>query len=400
MYTSNAYDRRRRRRPPSHPSPFSSAASVATAAALAYGAYRLGSYVWNSYHQEDGYYHSDDDMCECHEDPRDRNIHGDTRCSYRSRRSRGDWSEFNHRQRSHRPPPQEGNDGGNANNLHVSSMVRNGRLVRCRTETTRAMMDFLPTLKKTVAKLTDVGLETEQLKLLRVQRRERNDVTEEERTRERELWNAIKNKSVTRLVTTVYAHTIVFLVLTVQVNLLGGRLLREEGGDEVTGLDRYRSSHQIVLAKTYNHIFANGIPSLVEAVSTVVETVVQGWDVLGSVNDGPFVKKKDCVSLQDISSWMEKVRDEIELRPRRGISSSSALARFIIPEEDKAGNNQDGMSNNESSNELAKYILDETYDLLESPTFANSERSCLDATFAHLQNNGYVKLFDLMNNSN
>ena len=57
------------------------------------------------------------------------------------------------------------------------------------------------------------------------------EINGEERSiwdKEQRLWNYVKNKSVTRLVATIYAHTVIFLVLTVQVNLLGGRLLREE----------------------------------------------------------------------------------------------------------------------------------------------------------------------------
>lgn len=308
---------------------------------------------------------------------------------------------MNHRRRSHRPSPGEGyvhHDGKSSGvasiseeRVTVSPAVRNARMARCRTEISRAMMDFLPTLKKAVVKHTDTSLVTEQLKSIRVARRDGGG--EGDRDRERELWNVVKNKSVTRLLTTVYAHSIVFLVLTVQVNLLGGRLLREEGedtaqGEEAEGLDRYRESHQLVLAKTYEHIFAKGIPALVEVVTNIVEEAMQDWDVLGSI-DG--FEKKDSVSVQDVSHWIERVRDEIEQRLQNGMSPTSVLAKFIIP--DDSDNNQDGMECSEITDELAKYILDETYDLLESPTFATCERTCLDATFSHLQNNGYAKLF-------
>ena len=423
MYGSNHYDTRRRRRRPAHPSPFTTAASVATAAALAYGAYRLGSYIWNSYRDDDDDIffdeeHDDDDDDVLYEwnDNKPRGRHVDTSDeprSYRSRRSRGDWSELNHRRRSHRPSPGEGyqhhngkasvasisEDEGRAN---ISPIVRNARMARCRTEISRAMMDFLPTLKKAIAKQTDVGVETEELKRLRVTRRERGEhetAGDEERIRERELWDAIKNKSVTRLLTTVYAHTVVFLVLTVQVNLLGGRLLRDEAGDsdeaageDADGFEKYRSSHQLVLAKTYEHIFSKGIPSLGEAASSVVEKAVQDWDVLGSVDSG-CAKKKDYVCLTDVSYWIEKMRNELEQRAQKGPSGASTLAQFIIPEEDQVENSQDGMVNENVTDELAKFILDETYDLLESPTFANSEHACLDATFKHLHNDGYAKLF-------
>lgn len=223
-----------------------------------------------------------------------------------------------------------------------------------------------------------------------------NDVRE----RERELWNNIKNKSITRLVTTIYAHTIVFLVLTVQVNLLGGRLLREEqeknqqqqeeGNEEDTldeqssddESDRYRSSHKTVLAKTYHHVFAKGIPSLAAAVAKAVDDAMQNWDVLGG----------DDASLDDVSSWLETVRDVIEKRQEKSGNNSSssatgALVQYVIPDEM-------GQSNDESTmDDLARYILDETYDLLESPTYAHAERLCLDITFTNLREEGYANLF-------
>jgi len=224
------------------------------------------------------------------------------------------------------------------------------------------------------------------LKSIRAQKKENGGGEQSGNIREREgeLWNSIKNKSITRLVTTIYAHTIVFLVLTVQVNLLGGRLLREEQQEESQeeqasspssdGSDRYRSSHKTVLAKTYHHVFSTGIPALVEAVGKAADDVLQNWDVLGG----------DDVSLDDVSFWMETVRDSIEKRQQKGISS--ALVQFIIPD----GAEQ---SNEESMDELARYILDETYDLLESPTYAHAERMCLNITFTHLRVDGYAKLF-------
>ena len=407
MYSSHQYDpsRRRRRTRPPHPSPLSTAATVATAAALAYGAYRLGSHVWNNYLGRDGYDSNDsdsgnEDEFECWDQQRGRDADvstEDRKSNYRSRRSRGDWSELNHRRRSHRPSPGEGylhTPSSQAND--ISPIVRNARMNRCRTETSRAMADFLPTLKKTVGQLTDVSAETEELKLLLQRRKSDNLEGDETRERERELWNIIKNKSVTRLVTTGYAHTIVFLVLTVQVNLLGGRLLREESGeneDDTQGehtSDQYRSSHQLVLAKTYEHVFAKGIPSLEKAVSKIVERVVQDWDVLGSVENGSSMQKKDSVSIQNISDWVDEVRMEIE-QPQKDATPSSALAPFIIPNEDgtSESNHQEKITD-----DLAKYILDETYDLLESPIFANSELICLDATFSQLRSNGYANLFD------
>lgn len=402
---------------------------------MAYGAYRLGSWAWNAYvgkEEEDDYvfgegsgYDSESESDDVGDDF-DHNPNESPRAEFRSRRSRSDWSENNHRHRSNPHSPhhssKRSSTDGATNNAGVgekiissttaaigaavsagisaginaynndqnaaasAQFIRNSRMDRCRLEASRAMMDFLPTLKKAITKETDITNEMEELKSIRAQKKESGDGASSSNFREREgeLWNSIKNKSITRLVTTIYAHTIVFLVLTVQVNLLGGRLLREEQREESQeqqtsssssdGSDRYRSSHKTVLAKTYHHLFSKGIPSLVEAVANASGDVLQNWDVLGG----------DDVSLDDVSAWMEKMRDSIEKRQHKG--NSSALVQFIIPDDVE-------QSSDESMGELARYILDETYDLLESPTYAHAERMCLNITFMSLREDGYTKLF-------
>ncbi|KAL9179523.1 hypothetical protein ACHAXT_008813 [Thalassiosira profunda] len=462
-YANPRYDPSRRRRgrhrraPAAQHSPL---AHIVTTAAVAYGAYRLGSWAWNAYVADDGDKDEEGDFL--YEDYRavERDVRREEGFAdvgaespdrlRRSRRSRVDWDDGHDRSSSPSPPqdyhhhspmrdgekePGGGGEGlvkrgvkkaasaaasglGSAVSAGISAGIhafnesssrpaaqeqeRQLRMGRCRLEASRAMLDFLPTLKKAVAKETDVSSETEGLKRLRVRKREMtemkqrgedgnaeaNDITVEEvtdeeeiiREEERRLWNDIKIKSVARLVTTAYAHTIVFLVLTVQVNLLGGQLLREEQEekDVYNGADRYRNSHQTVLAKTYRYLFANGIPTLAQSVTECVEEALQKWDVFG-----------DEVTQNDVTSWIESVRNNMERRQQKN-GGLSPFVQFVIPPEGEASE-MEGSA--DTSDELAKYILDETYDLLESPTFATAERQCLDATFDLLQQRVTGKLF-------
>ncbi|KAL7525080.1 hypothetical protein ACHAXR_000851, partial [Thalassiosira sp. AJA248-18] len=316
------YDPSRRRRgarhrhpPASHHSPLT---SLATTAAIAYGAYRVGTWAWNTYfgidddddnkdeiendndddndllyewtedyravkrdiRQEEGFspFASDEETDDNEDSPNDNN-NGQI---LRSRRSRIKWGDSHDRSNSPSPSKDyhhhenEGGGGGDgmvkqgmmkkaaamattglgsavsagitagiqsyneksqppANNSIIPDQERRLRMGRCRLEASRAMMDFLPTLKKAIVKETDVTQETDELKQLRVKKREiagfivdngdseTNQIIDEGvkneedaiREKERRLWNEIKNKSMTRLVTTIYAHTIVFLVLTV-----------------------------------------------------------------------------------------------------------------------------------------------------------------------------------------
>eukprot|EP00804_Cyclotella_cryptica_P028601 CCRYP_020780-RA/>CCRYP_020780-RA protein AED:0.04 eAED:0.01 QI:0/0/0/1/1/1/2/0/234 len=175
---------------------------------------------------------------------------------------------------------------------------------------------------------------------------------------------------------------------------MGGRVLREEVGDEIlpvnqsSGVDRYRSLHHMVLATTYQHVFSKGIPCLAKAVSKVVDEVLKAWEKLQSVDDGSCGEKKNSVTIHDVSSWINQIQEELECPLKKGISPSSALAQYIIPEEDEDIQNE--CHTKAAEDKRAKYILDETYGLLESPTFANVEHKCLDTTFSHLYDNGYA----------
>ncbi|KAL3773057.1 hypothetical protein ACHAW5_000474 [Stephanodiscus triporus] len=304
--------------------------------------------------------------------------------------------------------------------MSINGRERYLRMGRCRLESSRAMMDFLPTLRGAIARETDVSRETAELRRLRARKKEISEMkqqsignemnsepdhqitpqgendSDEDAILEKELclWKSIMNKSITRLITTAYAHTAIFLTLNVQVNLLGGRLLREEQEEKeaMTGLqqstsssssataaDRYRSSHQTVLSKTYHHLFAKGIPTMAEIVGEEVQHVLQNCDVLD-----------DDVTLQDVSTWLQCVRDGIERGQRR--DGTSALVRFVIPPQELGGDNRID-HDADSHDELARYILDETYDLLESPTFASAEHQCLDSTFDRLRTKVLGTLF-------
>ena len=514
-YPNPLYDPRRRRRrhqyggtSQHHHSPLT---TIATTAAVAYGAYKVGSWIWNSYlfgNEEDctdddntNNYNKDDNgdlLYEWTADYRngkegstydlddyksksisnegtsnnaeEEEIADSARMKKRSpRRTRVDFSN-EHKNRSHRPsPPQDyhqhfdssrfaedevlgGNNSDDGKKQNGGSNIKLGvkmaasglgsavgagisagihayntknsiplpeqelvvHMGRCRLETSHAMMDFLPTLKRAIVKETDVSDETEELKQLRIKRKDILDMKQEQqsgetnnimsneeiqdeediiREKERCLWNSIKNKSLTRLMTTIYAHTIIFLVLNVQVNLLGGRLLREELEEEnessqpqstsSSAADRYRTSHQTVLSKTYHYLFAKGIPALATSLGKEVEDILQKFDVLG-----------DNATLADVSSWIECIRDKMEHRNEKEGENQimSQLVKFVIPQEgdvDASSNNAD----NEASDELAKYILDETYDLLESPSFVNAEKQCLDTTFDQLRMKVLGRLF-------
>ena len=94
----------------------------------------------------------------------------------------------------------------------------------------------------------------------------------------------------------------------------------------------------------------------------------------------------NIASDRDVSKWMDSIRDKIEQRREKTRGPNSFL-KFVIPPKREAGRGDDdaNYSVDVSEDDIARYILDETYDLLESLTYTNAQRQCLDATFDQLR---------------
>ena len=171
--------------------------------------------------------------------------------------------------------------------------LRRQRIDRCRIETVNALSDFLPTMRKAIESFTDTSDETKALKALRG-----SPDRKERREEESDLWDAVTIKSITRMVATAKAHTLLFLILSVQVHLLGGRLFEEQmrssqttssttlsvGMDSIASdrMTSYQASHRLVLTRTYDFFFENGLRLLVQSVERAVLSVMEDlrWDVM------------------------------------------------------------------------------------------------------------------------
>ena len=425
---------RRRQRPPN---PLQTATAVAAVAVAAYGTYRLASWAWISYWNDE---------------------ENDTRTEAEAGTS-GVENSHRRRQASHHGTPLT----HNTSKRRRRALMRQHRLHRCRSEVIAALADFLPTLKAAVERSTDFGAETEQLKSIRKARADRmrgrleadakaaaaaaesagpdnaNDTNGEkgkevnaddddeeeeqhakERRRETELWESIKVKSLSRLLVTTYCHSLLLLVLTVQVHLLGGRLFREEeeeaeaeqvseapadGAAEVNittngdatsttsslGLQSrtkskssrsssmpmpsYQATHRAVLTQTYGQFFSSGLADLLAAVEEGVREVFANYDVT------------DPDSMHITADQFRAAATQVRAAVEGGRSEMlrSALAQYIVPSEDNFTDNV--------TDPIAAHILEETWDVLESPTFAAAEREVLDVTFAMLIEGGWGGIF-------
>jgi len=329
-------------------------------------------------------------------------------------------------------------------------------MMRCRDEVLRAIEGFLPTLQKGIEQRTNISKESRALKQLRAQRRnnssdcnnnnnnnnnahdhDHNDPSfnnNQIRQTERELWEIIKVRSVTRMIASAYAHTILFLVVTVQVNLLGGKLFQEQlvlqqqqqqqqqqqnqssssttaasaaasaasscftnpDNSMASSSDRrmmsYEESHKLVLQHTYKYFFEHGIVTLIEAVERAVTTCLKDWNVSDPSALNVSKERFDQI-ICNVRRALEESDNVVPSSSLTSSSSSSArthhsrslLLRYLVPPSESF--------DEIITNDLAKWILDETWDLLESPVLMDAQYDCLRVTFDHMRDKHWGKMF-------
>ena len=345
--------------------------SIATKALAAYGAFKLASWAWNKFNTKD-----DDEQ------------------DYETSNMNTSFSDtLNHRVQHH-------------HSSKAFSRRRQLQLRKCNQETISVLDTFLNTLRSTIETLTDFSPQTRMLKEMK---KSKDGGSESESNHnggddgdkdgdsdrgtgtgtdtgtgnpsKQKLWDEIKTKSVTRMISTVYAHSILNLILTVQINLLGGRIFREqlhvrgelgdtheEGEIISTNGQADGSSHKEVLLKTYEYFFHEGLNALVSDVEMVVQMNLPDWKVI----------KDDAESLGSIS--MDQFDDRMQCI--RKILDRMTIEQYICGDDFKSQQTDD-----------VQFIFEETLDLLESPVFETAKRDVIDATFHVLKEHGYGTLF-------
>jgi peroxin-3 len=351
--------------------------SLVTTAVLAYGTYRLVDWVWKQSGTE-----VDEDEVKTNQDIRNRQQNVHTRPAAR---------------------------GSAESSSQQRWRMRRQRMTRCREEVLNAVEGFLPTMRRILDERTSTRAEASGMKALRshsteVQSPVTDQITNDQihrREQEQELWSKIQLKLLTRMLATAYVHTILFLVLTVQVNLLGSRLLEEQlgsggqspslasvGPDGVASdrMGSYQASHRFVLLHTYDNFFEHGLLSLIitveRAVSDALASNKERWNV--------FDRCSLNWSKELMEEMIETIRTSIEEgrachSSRRSSRPPRSLFRFLMPPSAHVETPMD--------DEMAASILDETWDLVESPVMLDAQRDCLNTTFDILRDQHWGDLF-------
>jgi peroxin-3 len=359
-----------------------------TTVAVAYGTYRIVTWAWNQFK-------GDEEDADSHHDSEQ--LNQSTTISFHSQ--------------PEVPAPlfktaDDGKPGAKSSrDTPRRWRLRRQRMTRCREEALKGLEGLLPSLRKVIEERTNTRDETQTLKKIRAERLKPSvdsgqSPSPEQHHQEQVLWNIIQIRLITRMVATAYAHSILFLVLTVQVNLLGGRLLEDQLNSSSGGrsqasasqasvdsaasslMDSYQNSHRFVLLHTYDYFFEQGLISLIQTVERAVSDVLANdWNVL------------DRTSLHLTRERMEEKISEIRAFVADGGNTPSSssrktkrnLLRFLMP---PSAHEETPMED-----ELASSILNETWDLLESPVMIDAQQDCITMTFDMMRDNHWGNLF-------
>jgi len=405
----------------------SALSSVGTNALIAYGTYKVASWAWKSWYDH-------------HNNSVQNGENGEQQQQQQQQQEQQPRSWLEGITSSTLSPDH--------NNSTRSTALTHLQLKKCHDETWSTFASFLlPTLETKLEEATKLSTLTRSLKKLRKRRRTLKATPETEgllnstldtndtnaninnelsgsgsgdgsngdrsrRRRNREeadIWKKLQGKTITRMVSTVYAHAFLYLVLWVQVRILGGRLhlqqqRRRKQEDETVadadGNDEF-DSHRMVLTQTFRTFFRDGVPKIVKAVEAIVEAQLQDWNVI--VEEGKEEEKKGddaatakstttlgCISAKDLGDVVRRIRSSFETEimnvPVEGDGAQLCpflISLFVTATADTA------IAEKNTSADTAGHILNETWDLLESPVWKEVERDCLDASFDTLRDGSY-----------
>lgn len=271
---------------------------------------------------------------------------------------------------------------------------RRQQLFKCGIETLGALESFMDTLKSSIESKTDFSRETKKLKQMRKKKsaatvldkdteENRDDDNDSAISKQERLWKEIQVQSMTRMICSVYVHTVLYLLLTAQIHLLGGYIFRDniktENEEEVNSTNNHEpnvigmdvSVHKAVLMKTYEYFFDKGIVRLLGKVKAAVQRETQGWVTISSESG------LGSISLDDFMQTIDKIRE---------IEGDNLFLDMIRPYEEDA--------ENEAHHSLAKSIIDETLDVMESPVFEEATQESLNVSFDITKSQLHTDLFN------
>ncbi|XP_034247533.1 peroxisomal biogenesis factor 3 [Thrips palmi] len=173
------------------------------------------------------------------------------------------------------------------------------------------------------------------------------------------IWERLKVRAFTRIAALVYANSMLVLLLRIQLNLVGGFLVRDANGEGVLSTEL-----QHLYLSLCHHLRDTGIIDLCSLIERHVQPIMEN------------ISLKKQMSLRDTEELFWSIQNSVESNMYENPIKS--MAKFCIPSKE---NTDTGCLQEQEVQQLFN-IISETSDLLESDEAASLMRSCISQSFA------------------
>jgi hypothetical protein len=371
MFDPQQQQRRRRRHGDTRNRP-GVVQSIVTVAVLAYGSYRLLKWAWESWGTEED---------ATSENGKERNNDDDVVGERNNvSTSTGVASE------------STGTENSPNSRLHVQKQRRNlhrirmQRIVACKGNTRTTFGQLQEALRSCIEGNTDFSDSTDALKRHRKACRELGEQRKSvaDRQLEAQLWATIQREIFTRIVSTLYVHTLVFIVLTVQVHVMGGDSFRKSlgAGDDdppsTAEQDGLTSACAADLLSMHRQFMQQGIPELTSLVRNDVRNVLTdapAWDILDA-------QRSLQMNFDAVCSTIQQIRMRVEKRDYKQAGGGIERFLFLFKPNSSHDNNIRCPESHDSS--TSNTFMDESWDVLESPLVKDAIVGSFNTMFTSL----------------
>jgi peroxin-3 len=234
---------------------------------------------------------------------------------------------------------------------------RKHHLSRIRQECDVTLLRFVASLSSSLhSQFSDSSAIVQQIKQLRERRL--LDASSVSVGDEKALWDKLRVVSLTHFMVGFYSFNILHVVIRIQMHILGRyNFIRSssDGGEAESQEERSPFSREVrgeFLSLTYNFILGGGLQMLRDALSPIVEEIF---------TDCEHTKKLDC---ETIIGRLRRVREKFD---HAGLVPSPLVKYIMVP---------DHVLKNACP--AAQSMLNETWDIVESPQFAEAMSGVLD----------------------
>ena len=437
--------------------------TVATAAVVAYGAYKAYEYfVHPSWMEEPNHNNNEDENVDENNNNNNNNNNGNNNDPSRGSRMSGLsqlmmsswWFSSADEERAGGGPPRRRQQHSSLSSSPSQSpldartlhRLTQQSLRKCREELLKAYGTCWPSLQAVIEQHTDTSRRTHELKLLRnkdkkkepsshtnlppqqqpqpqQQDDESSSSTNRLRRRQEELWKEIHVETLTRLVSTEYAATLLLLSLTMQLHWIGGQVFQRnhslnhhhQHSAVPADADPARWA-QHVMMESHHYMTHQGIPLLISAVRrAVLSSFFSSSSGQDEWTATTFVSKTQLeMLLQNIDERLERGSGSSTTTRcsggAGGLSSTSSSytrnwIRFVLPdptmlvmEEDDEEDDDDHDDHDNAHGTMSPpsdkvTMVEALWDLAESPAWEDAQGQTLQLVQQVVRDQGWGQIF-------